>query len=121
MTIPEQMQTITAELISRNGIGYKVSAGEIKAMVKARFGTNLDSIIPPDYCYNRVNKGIVFMRYPRLFAHIGRGVYECIGENYPYNGVVYAQPRGLKNEIIVGAWENGVFIPNVNWESYCMK
>ena len=66
MTIPEQMQTITAELISRNGIGYKISSQELKALLKARFGTNLSSIIPPDYCYNRVNKGMVFFRYPPL-------------------------------------------------------
>lgn len=30
MTISEQMQTITAELISRNGIGYKISSQELK-------------------------------------------------------------------------------------------
>ena len=121
MTIPEQIQTITAELISRNGIGYEISSQELKILINRRFGTNLSSIIPPDYCYNRVNKGIVFFRYPRLFAYVGRGVYKCLGENYPYDGPVYAQSKGTKTEIIVGAWKNGIFTPNVNWGSYCLK
>ena len=121
MTIPEQIQTITAELISRNGIGYEISSQELKALINARFGTNLSSIIPPDYCYNRVNKGIVFFRYPRLFTYVGRGMYECLGENYPYDGSVYAQPKGSKAAIIVGNWKNGVFSQNDNWESCCLK
>lgn len=121
MTIIEQMQTITAELISHNGIGHKISSQELKALINARFDTNLGSIIPSDYCYNRVNKGIVFLKYPRLFVYAGRGVYECLGENYPYDGSVYARPKGSKSEMIVGTWKNGVFTPNVNWESYCLK
>ena len=57
----------------------------------------------------------------RLFAYVGRGVYECLGENYPYEGPVYAQPKGSKTEIIVGAWKKGIFTSNVNWECHCLK
>lgn len=121
MTIPEQMQIITAELISKNGVGYRISSQELKELLGARFGTNYSSIIPSDYCYNRVNKGIVFMKHPRLLAYSGHGIYECLGENYPYDKSVYAQPKGTKDEVIVGVWQNGVFIPNANWEQYCLK
>ena len=121
MKIHEQIQTITEELISWNGIGYEISTQELKELVSARFGTNISSIIPPDYCYNRVNKGINFFRDPRLFAYIGPGLYECLGENYQFDGSVYAKPKGSKTEIIVGSWKNGIFTQNVNWEKYCLK
>lgn len=121
MTISEQLQTLTAELISRNGIGCEISSQELKALIDARFDTNFSSVIPSDYCYNRVNKGIAFLKYPRLFAYIGRGMYKCLGENYPYDGPVYAQPKGSKTEMIVGTWKNRSFTPNLNWESCCLK
>ena len=121
MTIPEQMKIVVSELINSNGKGYRISSGEIKTLLHKRFGTNTGSIIPSDYCYNRVNKGIVFTKYPRLFAYVDRGIYECLGENYPYDGAVCAQPYGTKNEIVVGAWNDGKFSPNSNWEHCFMK
>ena len=121
MTIPEQMQTAVEELVSKYGIKYRISSLELKELIHIRFGTNYSSIIPPDYCYNRVNKGIVFSRYPRLLAYVERGVYECLGKNYPYDGKVYTQPKGTQEELAVGAWKNGVFIPNTDWESCCLK
>lgn len=121
MNIDEQMQAITEELISENGYRYRISRQGLCELVHARFGTNLDSIIPSDYCYNRVNKGVDFIKRPRLFAHVDHGVYECLGENYLYDGFVYAEPKSLKNKIVVGAWENGIFTSNENWERYCFK
>ena len=121
MTIPEQMQVITAELISQNGIHYRISSQELKSMVVSRFGANPSSIIPSDYCYNRVNKGITFLKHPRLLAHVGHGIYECLGENYPYNEPVFARPKESKSEVIVGVWENGIFCPNNNWDSCFLK
>lgn len=110
MTISEQMEKITEELISQNGIGYRISSQELKDRICARFGTNRSSIIPSDYCYNRVNKGIEFPRKPpRLFEFLGDGMYECFGKNYLYDKPVYAHPKGSKSEFVVGIWENGRF------------
>ena len=121
MNIHEQMQIITAELISEYGIGYRVSTCELKTLVSARFGTNEGSVIPTDYCYNRVNKGIRFLERTPLFAYVGRGVYECLGENYRFNGPVYTHAKGEKSEIIVGDWKDGFFTSNSNWELHFLK
>ena len=121
MTIDEQMRTVVNEIISEYGVHYKIGLRELYELLGARFQTNSGSIIPSDYCYNRVNKGIEFHKKPRLFRFLGDGMYECLGENYPFDGPVYTQPKGTKAEIIVGCWENGVFTPNANWDLYCLK
>ena len=123
MKIREQMQAVVAELVSENGPGYEISAQELKQLLVSRYGTKEYCVIPPDYCYNRVNKGITFTTttLPRLLVRVDRGMYQCLGENYPFDGPVYTQPKGTKAEIIVGRWENGVFTPNANWDLYCLK
>ena len=121
MTIDEKMKDITVELISKNGTGYRISRKEIKALLFLKYGTNDDSIIPSDYCYNRTNKDVKFMEKPRLLAYVGRGKYECLGENYRFNGPVYTRSKGEKSDIIVGMWEDGVFTPNTNWELHSLK
>ena len=118
MTIPAQLQAIVSELISKYGIGYKISLKELYALMKLRYDTNPGSVIPSDYCYNRANKGIVFTKYPHLFVHVKRGIYECLGEGYPYNGPVYAKPKNSKSEFVIGTWENGTFLPNANWNIF---
>ena len=118
MNICEQMQAVVAELVSKNDAGYEISAQELKHILNKRYGTNESSIIPPDYCYNRVNKGITFTKLPRLLVRVDRGMYQCLGEDYPFDGPVYAQPKGTKEEIIVGFWENGTFKPNANWNQH---
>ena len=65
--------------------------------------------------------GIEFLKKPRLFAFLGDGMYECLGENYPFNGSVYANEKGSSEEVEVGTWENGVFYKNDNWNLYCLK
>lgn len=121
MTIDEQMRTVVAELVSEFGPGHRVSLRELYELIGARFQTNSSSIIPADYCYNRANKGIEFMKKPRLFCHLGEGVYECLGEDYPFDGAVYTREKGTKKDVVVGSWENGVFAKNSNWDLYCLK
>ena len=121
MTIFEQMQEVVAELVSKNEPGYEISAQELKRLLVTCYGANEDSVIPPDYCYNRVNKGITFTKLPRLLVRVDHGMYKCLGENYPFDGPVYAQPKGTKAEVIVGCWEKGVFTSNANWDLYCLK
>ena len=121
MTIDEQMRTVVKEIVSEYGIRYKISLKEFYELLGARFGTNSGSVIPSDYCYNRTNKGIDFLKKPRLLNFLGDGIYECLGENYPFNGCVYTCEKGSTEEIEVGVWDNGVFRKNANWELFCLK
>ena len=117
MTIDEQMRTVVAEIVSEYGVRYKISLKELYELLGARFQTNSGSIIPSDYCYNRVNKGIEFHKKPRLFNFLGDGMYECLGENYLYTGDVENASDGT----VVGSWENGVFQKNNKWELLHLK
>ena len=117
MTIDEQMRTVVREIIAEYGLHYKISLKELYELLGARFQTNSGSIIPSDYCYNRVNKGIEFDKKPRLFNFLGNGMYECLGENYPYCGDV----ENASDETVVGSWENGDFQKNANWELLHLK
>jgi hypothetical protein len=64
--------------------------------------TNRSSVIPSDYCYNMINKGIKFRKDNRLFENHG-GEYRYLGLNYNYNGKIYWKGKA------VGQWENGEF------------
>lgn len=121
MTINEQMRTVVNEIIAEYGLHYKISLKELYELLSARFGTNSGSVIPSDYCYNRTNKGIEFLKKPRLFYFLGDGMYECLGEKYPFNGSVCTCEKGATEDIEVGVWENGVFYENDNWNLYCLK
>jgi len=72
-----------------------------------KYGINPGSIIPSDYCYNRINDGIEFRRDNRLFRYLGYNQYEYLGEGYPYSGYIYHKPVKSKKEVIVGEWING--------------
>ena len=117
MTIDEQMRTVVNEIISEYGPRHRVSLKELYELLGARFQTNSGSIIPSDYCYNRVNKGIEFHKKPRLFKFLGDGMYECLGENHLYTGDV----KNASDETVVGSWENGVLQKNANWELLHLK
>ena len=121
MKIHEQMQRVVNEIISEYGPRYHISLKELYELFSARFQTKEGSIIPSDYCYNRVNKGIDFLKWPRLFRYLGEGMYECLGENYPYNGEVYTREKGSKCDEVVGIWKNGVFSKNERWDSCGLK
>lgn len=120
-TIDEQMRIIVNEIISEYGLHYKISLRELYELFGARFQANSGSIIPSDYCYDRANKGIDFHKKPRLFAFLGNGMYECLGENYPFSGTVYTHEKGSKDECEVGYWKDGVFTKDANWDLYCLK
>ena len=54
-----------------------VAKNSMSCLVLA-FKQKKGSIIPSDYCYDRTNKGIIFNKKPRLFAFLGKGMYECL-------------------------------------------
>lgn len=121
MKINEQLKTIVSEIISEYGPNYKISLKEIYELLSARFGTNTNSIIPSDYCYNRTNKGIEFLKRPHFFQFLGDGMYKCLGENFLYDGPVVAAEKGQTNETEVGYWKNGIFHKNDNWDILNLK
>ncbi|ENH98136.1 protein YnaC [Gracilibacillus halophilus YIM-C55.5] len=90
--------------VLQNRINEIVSPNEIKEKLINQFGTNSDSIILSDYCYNRYNSGIAFDKH--IFQYVNRSLYKYLGENYPYTGLIYHKPNG-GNEVIVGEWKNG--------------
>lgn len=102
MTTYEQIREV---MHGQNGV--VVTSAFLKAEVKRKFGTNINSIIPSDFCYNRVNSGIRFSKDNRLFEYLGRSAYKYLGEKYPYTGKIYHKPQGSKTDIVVGSWVSG--------------
>lgn len=100
MNIYEQIKEVLKE-----GINELVKPSILKKMLKDSYGTNPNSIILSDYCYNRYNKGIPFNKH--LFEYINRSSYRYIGEKYPYTGLILHQPKGYKKEIVIGEWIDG--------------
>ena len=88
------------EVIDTYGIGHVTTSTEIKDFIQRKYNINRDSIIPSDYCYNRVNDGITLSK-PTFFEYLGHNNYRCLGENYPYTGDIYHK------EQIVGVCQNG--------------
>lgn len=105
MTIDEQIKEIANELSTNFGTDYIITLQELYSILLARYGTKRGSIIPSDYCYNRVNNGIT-LKKPAVFEFLGNGAYRCLGSNYPYNGNIYHKPKG-QGEFIVGKCVNG--------------
>ncbi len=97
--------TIYNQLKSELIIDKTYSLSEIQLILNYKFNTNIRSIIPSDYCYNRLNKGIKFDKH--LFIYLERNLYKYVGENYKYSGKVYHKPHKSNNEIEVGEWTNG--------------
>lgn len=88
-------------------IGTEFTRQEIINKVVIKHGCNPGSIIPSDYCYNRINNGIDFENFLHIFEFMGNGMYKYLGENYPYSGTIFHKPKG-GYEIAIGKWSNGV-------------
>jgi hypothetical protein len=84
-----------------------VASAFIKAELNKKFGVDVNSVIPSDFCYNRVNSGIRFRNDNRLFEYLGKSAYKYLGEKYPYTGKIYHKPQGSKEDIVVESWVNG--------------
>ena len=104
MTIFEQIQEVL-----KDKMGSQVTSAEIKKELKDKFCTNISSIILSDYCYNRINDGIMFKKETRIFEYIDRNTYCYLGVSHPFTGKIIHKPIMSKSEIIVGEWNNGHF------------
>ena len=94
-------QEIIAAL-AHTKMGTVLSSTEIKQMVYDRFGRNKSSVIPSDYCYNRLNFGIDYHKNVHLFEFLENGKYTYLGIDFPYNGKLYNKTKGSEREDIVG-------------------
>ena len=101
MTIDQKMVAAVQEIIDKYGVGYVASTAELHACIQENYEIASGSIIPSDYCYNRINDGIALSK-PTLFEYLERGLYRCLGENYPYNGDIYHKDQ------VIGSCKNGI-------------
>lgn len=103
MTIEEKMRTVFAGVPERT----EFTAAEIIERVHTQFGTNKASIIPSDFCYNRLNNGIDYHKHLHLFEYISEKRYLYLGI-CNYNGSVFHKLKNVA-EKCVGQVKNGVF------------
>lgn len=89
------------------------SRSEIIELVTSKYNRNPTSIIPSDYCYNRLNKGINYEKYLHIFEYTEDKKYRYLGLNYPYTGKIIHKPKG-GFEVVVGELKKGVLIPYDN-------
>jgi hypothetical protein len=101
VTIYEQLLSVLSDTT-----GKLMTAAQIREVVSERFGTNATSIIPSDYCYNRLNVGVPNPR--PIFLRVGAGEYQFVGPGFPYTGLVYGRPRGTQADRVLGERLNGV-------------
>lgn len=85
------------------------SRSEIIALVTSKYDRNPKSIIPSDYCYNRLNNGIKYEKYLHLFEYTDDKNYKYLGLDYPYSGKILHKPKG-GFEVVVGELKNGVLV-----------
>ena len=92
-------------VIDRFTIGKIYKRKEIENIVISVYHTE-GSILPSDYCYNRINMGIVddFEKRMHIFEYVKRNAYRFIGENVSYTGNIEYL------DMCVGRWENGIII-----------
>ena len=81
MTTHEKMLDVCNYLIKIHGPECIVTYGEITDVLKTKYGITKGNLLPSDYCYNKVNKGI-YASYPYFFEALERGQYRCLGEGY---------------------------------------
>ncbi len=108
MRIEDQMVETANRIINSFGKGCIVSKRDIVCEFLKIYPRNASSVIPSDYCYNRINDDFQSQIHPALFEYIGRNSYRCWGENHPYNGLIYQKPKGRVNDEEVGECVNGV-------------
>lgn len=95
MTIDEIMIAAANDILATHGSEYIFTRQELIALMHDKYGVHETSILPSSYCYNRTNNG-VRSSTPKLFLHIGRGHYKCVGLNYVYAGPVLHETRTRK-------------------------
>lgn len=92
------------ELQERHGIAA-IPSRELVARALRLAGCSSSSVLPSDYAYNRINRGV--SRIHPMFIQEGRGLYRYVGRARPYTGPIYWRPVG-EAERQVGSSVSGV-------------
>ncbi|WP_045222641.1 endonuclease NucS domain-containing protein [Desulfonatronum thioautotrophicum] len=102
-TIMERVLTV----MSTRSFGETFSRKQIIDMVQGAYPEiNRTSVIPSDYCYNIINKGIKFQFH--IFEYIDKNKYKFLGADFDYDGPIYW--KGKK----VGEWREGENKPRLS-------
>lgn len=98
MTIRDKLLAVFA-----NQTNERLSRQEIIDFVLEKYpDTNATSIIPTDYCYNRINKDKSSFTL-RFFEQTEKGMFVHLGVKFPYTGSIF-----WKGEE-VGKWDQGEY------------
>ena len=106
MTIKDTIVDTINNFVSSHGYTTVMTRQELYNLISPDHALNYDSILPQDYCYNRMNDGIAFIDHVHLFEYLGRNRYRLLGDRYPYTGEIMHKPKRCP-EAIVGKWERG--------------
>jgi len=106
LSVHEQIRLYVEEIIEQYGVGKHIlSHQEIEKRLSELYGTPSGSVTTNDYSYNWYSKNLSLNR-PLFFEYMGNAQYLVLGEDYDYNGDVYAKPQG-QSKHIVGYCYNG--------------
>jgi hypothetical protein len=93
-------------------VGIRFQRSEIVKGIIKKYGANETSIMPSDYCFNRINKGVEYYeKRPHFFLYLSKNCYEYVGENLKYTGDVWHYPIG-KEKYCFGKVQDGKFVIN---------
>ena len=82
-----------------------IPRGELVTRTARLARCSRSSVLPSDYAFNRVNRGVVSRVRP-MFIREGRGQYRFVGPGYAYSGPILWQPAG-EHERKVGSSVDG--------------
>lgn len=104
-----EILNMVVDTFANTPINSEFTRSEIIKFVTSKYGCNPDSVMPSDYCYNRLNKGINYEKHLHLFEYTDAKTYRYLGLDYPYSGKIIHNPKG-GCEIVVGELKDGVLI-----------
>ena len=87
--------------------GSRIPTGAIQRYMKHHGGYERGSVLPTDYCYNRMNRAKYSFRY-HVFRQDSRGWFEYLGPNHNHTGPILWKDRdGTEKQ--VGEWQSGSY------------
>jgi hypothetical protein len=96
-----------ARIVNEAGRNLQAQSGEellkakdIQQEIVRLGGFARGSVLPSDYCYNRINKAPYSFCYP-VFEWVERGKYRYLGPNYDYTGPILWKGKQI------GEWKCG--------------
>lgn len=83
-----------------------IPSAELEQLAEKIGNSGANSIFPPDYCYNRINKAKFSFEHAVLVFQ-ARGWYRYVGPHFPYDGPIFWHPKGKdENKLVNGKTAN---------------